>query len=132
MGIPIDIGIIGTCASGRIEDLQQAAEILQGKKIKDNFKLYVVPSSNRAFLEAYEKGYIKTLIEAGAFLSSPTCDYCYGKGVSLMPGQKAISTQTLNVPGRLGSTAAEIYLGSAAVVAATSIYGKIADPRKEL
>ncbi len=131
-GTPIDIGIIGTCASGRLEDLQQAAEVLKGRKVKEGFKLYISPSSNRAFKDAVEKGYIKTLIEAGAFISSPTCDFCFGKAVQLSPGQKAISTQTLNVPGRLGCLDADIYLASASVVAATAFYGKITDPRELL
>ena len=131
-GTSIDIGIIGTCASGRLEDFEQAAKILKGKKLADGFKLYVSPSSNRSFKEALEKGYITTLVEAGAFISSPTCDFCYGKSVQLIGGQTAISTQTLNVPGRLGSLEASIYLASASVVAATSLYGKITDPRKEL
>lgn len=131
-GVPINVGIIGTCASGRMEDLKIAAQILEGKKVKKGFKLYVIPSSKQIFLEANERGYINTLVRAGAFLSSPTCDFCYGKATCLIPGERAISTQTLNVPGRLGSTEAEIYLASSAAVAATAIEGAIADPRHYL
>ncbi|MFH1481353.1 MAG: aconitase family protein [Pseudomonadota bacterium] len=131
-GTEVHVGIIGTCASGRIEDLEIAAEILKGKKVKGAFKLFVVPTSKRVFLEANKRGYINTLLEAGAFVSSPTCDFCYGKATCLMPGERAISTQTLNVPGRLGSTEAEIYLASAATVAASAIEGAIADPRQYL
>jgi 3-isopropylmalate/(R)-2-methylmalate dehydratase large subunit len=79
-------------------------------------------------LKANEKGYISTLVEAGAFLTSPTCDFCFGKAASLVPGDRAISTQTLNVPGRLGSMDAEIYLASSAAVAAAAVEGAIADP----
>ncbi|NKI15937.1 3-isopropylmalate dehydratase [Spongiibacter sp. KMU-166] len=128
----VDVGIIGTCASGRIEDLKWAAEILDGKTVNPNFKLFVVPTTNKIFVEALGKGYVEKIVKAGGFVSSPTCDYCYGKGVVLGDGQKAISTQTLNVPGRLGNTNAEIYLSNAAVVAATAIEGKITDPKKYL
>ncbi len=128
----IDIGIIGTCAAGRVDDFAAAAKILEGKKIKPGFKLFVVPSSNKSFLQALEKGYITTLVEAGAFLSSPTCDFCYAKAVYLGEGQKAISTQTLNVPGRLGNLQGEIYLASAEMVAAAAINGRIDDPRSYL
>lgn len=123
----INIGIIGTCASGKLEDIKWAAEILKGKRIKDDFKLFVIPTSNKIYAEASKMGYLADLAEAGAFISSPTCDYCYGKAVCLSPGQKAISTQTLNVPGRLGCIDADIYLSNAAVVAATALTGKITD-----
>ena len=105
---------------------------LSERAIRKGFKLYVIPSSKRIFLEANKKGYINTLVEAGAFVSSPTCDFCYGKATCMVPGERAISTQTLNVPGRLGSTEAEIYLASAAVVAASAAEGAIADPRQHL
>lgn len=128
----LDQGYICTCASGRLEDLAVAAKILAGKKIKENFKLYVVPSSKEVFVNALEEGYIQTLIEAGAFISSSSCDYCNGKTAALMPGQTAISTATLNVPGRMGSVDANIYLANVATVAASAIYGKISDPRNLL
>jgi 3-isopropylmalate/(R)-2-methylmalate dehydratase large subunit len=41
-----------------------------------------------------------------------------------------ISTQARNFPGRNGSAEAEIYLASAATVAASAIKGCIADPRE--
>ena len=129
LGKKIDLGIIGTCAAGRVEDLAAAAKILAGKRIKAGFKLFVVPSSEKSFLQALEKGYINTLVEAGAFLSSPTCDFCYAKAVYLSEGQRAISTQTLNVPGRLGNMQGEIYLASAEMVAAAAVNGRIEDPR---
>jgi len=132
IGTPMNVGIIGTCASGRLEDLEIAADILKKNRVKRGFKLYVVPSSKRVFLAANEKGIMNTLLEAGAFVSSPTCDFCFGKAACLVPGDRAISTQTLNVPGRLGSPDAEIYLASAAAVAAAAVEGAIADPRLHL
>jgi 3-isopropylmalate/(R)-2-methylmalate dehydratase large subunit len=132
IGTPVNVGIIGTCASGRMEDLEIAARILKKNKVKKGVKLYVIPSSKRVFLEANKKGYVNTLIEAGAFVTSPTCDFCFGKAASLVPGDRAISTQTLNVPGRLGSMDAEIYLASSAAVAAAAVEGAIADPTRYL
>ena len=67
--------------------------------------------------------------DAGCFLSSPTCDFCYGAAAYLGAGKRAISTQTLNVSGRLGSLDSEIYLASAAAVAAAAVQGEICDPR---
>ncbi len=129
-GTEATMGIIGTCAAGRLEDLEYAAQILKNKRVQKGFKLYVIPSTNKVFKEAINKGYIGTLVEAGAFISSPTCDFCFGKGVYLGAGEKAVSTQTLNLPGRLGSDKGEIFLASAAVIAATALTGQISDPRE--
>ena len=71
-------------------------------------------------------------MEAGAFISSPTCDYCYGRIATMADGQRAVSTGTLNTPGRMGSVNSEIYICNAAVVAASAIEGRIADPRPYL
>jgi 3-isopropylmalate/(R)-2-methylmalate dehydratase large subunit len=128
IGLDVTQGYIGSCASGRKSDLDIAARILKGKKIKEGFRLYVVPSSREAMLHAARNGSLATLIECGAFISSPSCDYCYGKMGCMTDGERAVSTGTLNVPGRMGSLKAEIYLGSAATVAASAINGVIADP----
>jgi 3-isopropylmalate/(R)-2-methylmalate dehydratase large subunit len=100
--------------------------------VADDFRLYVVPSSAKIMAEAARLGYLERLVEAGAWISSPTCDFCYGKTQYLFDGEAAISTGTLNIPGRMGSVSAEIYLGSAASVAAAAIEGTIADPRNFL
>lgn len=129
IGKEVNMAIVGTCAGGGINDIATAANILRGKKVKDGVRLYVCPSTNKVFTTATEKGYINDLIEAGAFLSSPTCDFCYGRAVYLQKGYRAISTQTLNVPGRLGNSDSEIFLASPAAVAASALNGVITDPR---
>lgn len=131
-GIKIDAGYLGSCASGRLEDLHAAAAVLRGKRIKDGFSLHVVPTSQAIMAAAAADGTLGTLIEAGAFISSPSCDYCSGNIATVAPGQKAVSTGTLNVPGRMGSTDAEIFLCSAATVAASALEGRLADPRPYL
>ena len=55
-----------------------------------------------------------------------------GLNVPPAPGQRAVSTGTLNVRGRMGSPDSEIYLCNAAVIAASAIEGKISDPRPYL
>lgn len=129
-GLDIDRGYLGSCVSGRLEDLRAAAEILEGRRIKVGFELIVVPSSQAISLEAERLGYLGTLAAAGAQISQPTCDHCYGHLPLLEGKQRAISTGPLNVKGRMGSTQSEIYLASAATVAASALYGKITDPRR--
>jgi 3-isopropylmalate/(R)-2-methylmalate dehydratase large subunit len=131
-GIEINQGYIGSCAGGRLKDIEIAARILKGRKIKEGFRLFVVPSTKNVFKESMQKGLLNVLVEAGAYISSPSCDFCYGRAQCLAEGEKAVSTGTLNVPGRMGSTKAEIYLASSAVVAATALNGKLSDPREFL
>ena len=68
----------------------------------------------------------------GAFVTSPSCDYCFGRLGVMTAGQRAVSTGTLNVKGRMGSPDSEIFIVNAAAVAAAAIEGRIADPRKYL
>jgi 3-isopropylmalate/(R)-2-methylmalate dehydratase large subunit len=132
LGLEIHSGYLGSCASGRLEDLRVAAAVLKGRQVKPGFALHVVPTSQEIMSAAAKEGLISTLVEAGAFISSPSCDYCFGRIATMTAKQRAVSTGTLNVKGRMGSTDSEIYLCNAAAVAAGAIEGKIADPRKYL
>jgi len=132
LGLEINAGYLGSCASGRLEDLRIAAQILKGRQVKEGFQLNVIPTSQEIMAAAGREGLISTLAEAGAFVSSPSCDYCFGRIATMTEKQRAVSTGTLNVRGRMGSPDSEIYLCNAATVAATAIEGQIADPRKYL
>lgn len=132
LGIEVHSGYLGSCASGRLEDLRIAAQVLKGRRVKDGFALHVIPTSQDIMAKAAAEGLITTLVEAGAFTSSPSCDYCFGRIATMSAGQRAVSTGTLNVPGRMGSPDSEIFLMNAAAVAASAIEGRIADPRKYL
>ncbi|MBP6902217.1 MAG: 3-isopropylmalate dehydratase [Burkholderiaceae bacterium] len=132
LGLEVHTGYLGSCASGRLEDLRIAAQVLRGRQIKPGFQLHVVPTSQAIMAQAAREGLIEVLVEAGAFVSSPTCDYCYGRIATMADGQRAVSTGTLNTPGRMGSVDSEIYLCNAAVVAASALEGCLADPRPYL
>ncbi|MDH5858016.1 3-isopropylmalate dehydratase [Lampropedia aestuarii] len=132
VGLPVHTGYLGSCASGRLEDLRAAAQVLRGKRIKPGFQLHVVPTSQAIMSQAAKEGLISTLVDAGAFISSSSCDYCYGRIATMSDGQRAVSTGTLNTPGRMGSSDSEIFICNAAVVAASALEGCIADPRPYL
>lgn len=132
LGIEVHAGYLGSCASGRLEDMRAAAQILNGRQVKQGFQLHVIPTSQELMAAAAKEGLISTLVEAGAFVSSSSCDYCFGRIATMTAGQRAVSTGTLNVKGRMGSPDSEIYLCNAAAVAASAIEGRIADPRKYL
>lgn len=132
LGLEVQVGYLGSCASGRLEDIEVAAKILEGRRVATGFNLHVIPTSHEIMAEASRRGYIATLVEAGAYVSSSTCDFCFGRIATMTADQRAVSTGTLNVKGRMGSPDSEIYLCNAAVVAASAIEGRIADPRAYL
>lgn len=128
LGRPIQVGYLGSCVSGRLSELRVAARMLKGRRIAPGFVLNVVPSTASIAREAEAEGLLQVLSEAGASPSPSTCSFCYGAVGALTDGQRAISSGTLNIPGRMGSPRSEIYLANAAVVAATALAGEIADP----
>ncbi len=132
VGTEVQAGYLGSCASGRLSDLRAAARVLKGRQVAPGFALHVIPTSQAIMAAAAAEGLIGTLVEAGAFVSSPSCDYCYGRIATMTAGQRAVSTGTLNVKGRMGSPDSEIFLCNAAAVAAAAIEGRIADPRDYL
>lgn len=124
-GTPITRAFIGSCASGRIEDLRAAALVLDGRRVADGVQLNVVPTSNQVHEQAEQEGLLAVLRAAGAQVARSSCDFCFGYQKPLAAGDNCISTGVLNVSGRMGSTDANIYMGSAATVAASALAGTI-------
>ena len=132
-GTRVDQAFLGTCTGGRLEDIAVAANILKGKTIHKNTRMLVVPASKKVLLQAIENGYMETLINANATLVAPGCAACLGThGGLIAKGETCITSSSRNFPGRMGHTEGRIYLASPAVVAASALEGKIADPRRYL
>ncbi len=127
--IPIDQVVIGSCTNGRISDLRIAAEILQGRKVKKGLRCIVIPSTQQVYLKAMEEGLLKTFIEAGAVVSTPTCGPCLGGYMGILAaGERCVSTTNRNFVGRMGHVDSEVYLASPAVAAASAVTGTISAP----
>lgn len=127
--IAVDQVVIGSCTNGRISDLEVAAKILSGKKVKKGLRVIIIPGTQNIYLEAMNRGYLKTFVEAGAIVSTPTCGPCLGGYMGILAsGEKCVSTTNRNFIGRMGAIDSEIYLASPAVAAASALTGKITDP----
>ena len=127
--IPIDQVVIGSCTNGRIQDLREAAEILKGRKVAKDLRCIVIPATQKIYLQALEEGLIRTFIESGAVVSTPTCGPCLGGYMGILAAhERCVSTTNRNFVGRMGDVTSELYLASPAVAAASAITGKISAP----
>ena len=131
-GQKIHIALIGTCTNGRLDDLRQAAAILKGRRLAKGVRMIVTPASRQVYLAALREGIVEALTAAGASVEAAGCGTCVNITGHLIPGddQVIISSANRNFKGRLGNPKSEIWIGSAATVAASALTGCITDPRE--
>lgn len=129
VGKKINQVVMGSCTNGRIDDLEIASNYIKGKQIHRDVRMLVIPASRKVYLEAMEKGILKTFLEAGAVILNPGCGPCLGahEGI-LASGERCLATTNRNFKGRMGSPDAEVYLCSPATAAASAIAGEIVLP----
>jgi 3-isopropylmalate/(R)-2-methylmalate dehydratase large subunit len=131
-GQKIDVALIGTCTNGRLDDLRQAVAILKGRRIAKGVRMIVTPASRQVYLAAAREGLIEALTLAGASVEAAGCGTCVNITGHLITGdgQVVISSANRNFKGRLGNPLSEIWIGSAATVAASALTGHITDARE--
>jgi 3-isopropylmalate/(R)-2-methylmalate dehydratase large subunit len=127
----IDVALIGTCTNGRLDDIRQAAAILKGRHLAKGVRMIVTPASRSVYLAALREGLIEILTSAGASVEAAGCGTCVNITGHFIAGdgQVVISSANRNFKGRLGNPSAEIWIASAATVAASALLGRVADPR---
>ncbi len=130
-GLEFDQFLLGTCTNGRMSDLVEAADILDGHTVASGSRLLVLPASKAIYEQGLENGVIARLSRAGGIVLPPGCGPCLGAHQGCMaPGERTLSTANRNFKGRMGCKEAEIYLSSPATVAASAITGRLTDPRE--
>ena len=130
-GQKVNVALIGTCTNGRLDDIRQAAAILKGRRIAKGVRMIVTPASRRVYLDAAREGLLEALTHAGASVEAAGCGTCVNITGHLITGdgEVVISSANRNFKGRLGNDNSEIWIGSAATVAASALTGTITDPR---
>lgn len=127
--VRIDQAYLGSCTNGRIEDMRIGAEIVKGRHVAPGVRMIVVPASQRVLKQMADEGLIDIFIEAGAFVSGPTCGACLGGYMGILaPGEVAVASTNRNFIGRMGAKDSFVYLAGPAVVAASAIAGCIVTP----
>ena len=127
--IPLDQVFIGSCTNGRLEDIRQAAKILDGRKVAQGTRLIVIPGSPAIYKGALREGILEILLDAGAVIGAPTCGPCLGGYMGILAeGERCLSTSNRNFVGRMGHPESELYLANPVIAAASAVLGRIGSP----
>lgn len=126
--IKVDQVVIGSCTNGRMEDMEAAYSILNGKKIADGIRCIIIPGTMQIYRECVERGYVTAFIDAGAVVSTPTCGPCLGGYMGILAaGERCIATTNRNFVGRMGHVDSEVYLASPHTAVASALTGYITE-----
>ena len=129
--IHMDRVFIGSCTNARIEDLREAAAVLQGRVVADSVKqALVVPGSGLVKQQAEDEGLDQVFKAAGFEWREPGCSMCLAMNADrLLPGEHCASTSNRNFEGRQGH-GGRTHLMSPAMAAAAAVAGVISDVRQ--
>ena len=126
-----DQGIIAGCSGGTYDNLSEAATILKGKSIgNDYFTMSAYPQSTPVYL-ATTRGHIaEELLEAGVVIKPAFCGPCFGAGDVPSNNGLSIRHTTRNFPNREGSKPGQgqislVSLMDARSIAATAANGGV-------
>jgi 3-isopropylmalate/(R)-2-methylmalate dehydratase large subunit len=128
----VDKVFIGSCTNSRIEDLREAAALVQklGQKVARSVRqALVVPGSGLVKAQAEREGLDQIFRAAGFEWREPGCSMCLAMNADrLEPGERCASTSNRNFEGRQGA-GGRTHLVSPAMAAAAAIHGHFVDIR---
>jgi 3-isopropylmalate/(R)-2-methylmalate dehydratase large subunit len=128
--IPLDRVFIGSCTNSRIEDLREAASIVEGRRVADSVRAMVVPGSQRVKARAEEEGLHEIFRAAGFEWRTAGCSMCLGMNPDILAeGERCASTSNRNFEGRQGK-GGRTHLVSPRMAAAAAVEGRFVDIRE--
>ncbi|HSN78506.1 MAG TPA: 3-isopropylmalate dehydratase large subunit [Anaerolineae bacterium] len=131
-GQPVDIVFIGSCTNSRIEDLREAAAIVQGKQVASDVWAIVVPGSKAVKAQAEQEGLDRIFREAGFEWRGAGCSMCLAMNDDKAgAGKYVASTSNRNFQGRQGPGARSLLM-SPIMAAAAAVHGRVVDVREML
>ena len=120
---------IGSCTNSRIEDLREAAAIVDGRKVAASIHAMVVPGSQQVKKAAEEEGLDDVFRSAGFEWREAGCSMCLGMNPdTLAEGERCASTSNRNFEGRQGK-GGRTHLVSPKMAAAAAVEGHFVDIR---
>ena len=120
---------IGSCTNSRIEDLREAAEVVDGRKVAGSVRAMVVPGSQQVKADAEAEGLHDVFRSAGFEWREAGCSMCLGMNPDiLIEGERCASTSNRNFEGRQGK-GGRTHLVSPKMAAAAAIEGHFVDIR---
>ncbi len=126
--IKIDQVVIGSCTNGRLEDMEAAYRILNGKQVANGVRCIIIPGTMQILRECVTRGWYTAFIDAGAVVSTPTCGPCLGGYMGILAaGERCVATTNRNFVGRMGHVESEVYLASPHTAAASALTGYITE-----
>lgn len=129
-GLPITGAFIGSCTNARIEDLREAAIVLEGRRVAPGVRAICVPSSGQVKATAEGEGIDQVFRDAGFEWREPGCSMCFFVGgESFGPGERVVSSTNRNFENRQGP-GTRTHIASPATVAASAVLGRIAGVRE--
>jgi len=129
-GTPIDVAFIGSCTNGRLSDIEEAARIVRGRRVKEGVRAVVVPGSTAVKARAEALGLHDVFRDAGFEWRESGCSMCVsGNGDFVPPGKRSISSTNRNFENRQGP-GSRTHIASPAMVAAAAVTGCITDVRR--
>lgn len=128
--IKLDRVFIGSCTNARLEDLQEAARVIDGSHVASGVRAMVVPGSQMVKRQAEEQGLDRIFTDAGFEWRQSGCSMCLGMNPDILkPGERCASTSNRNFEGRQGA-GGRTHLASPVMVAAAAINGHFVDARE--
>ncbi len=117
-----DQGIIAGCSGGTYDNLSEAATILKGKSIgNDYFTMSAYPQSTPVYLATTRNHIAEELLEAGVVIKPAFCGPCFGAGDVPFNNGLSIRHTTRNFPNREGSKPGQGQISMVALMDARSI-----------